>query len=78
MRKVKLTVIIVISVLALIILLQNTEPVEASILFVTVPMSRALLMMLMFVLGFVAGILVPTYLLRKAGDKTKSGAGSGR
>jgi len=78
MRKVKLTVIIVVAVLALIILLQNTEPVEARILFATTTMSRALLMMLMFVLGFVIGVLVPTYFLRKAGDKNRLGAGSGR
>ena len=78
MRKVKLTAIIVVSVLAIVILLQNTEPVEASILLVTVPMSRALLMMLMFVLGFVIGILVATYFLKNARGKPKPGTESSR
>ena len=41
-------------------------------------MSRALLMMLTFVLGFVVGILVPTYFLRKTGGKTKPGPGPSR
>jgi uncharacterized integral membrane protein len=73
MRKVKLIAIIVVSVLTLIILLQNTEPVQARILFAIVPMSLALLMMLMFVLGFVVGVLVPTYFLRKPGSKATPG-----
>jgi uncharacterized integral membrane protein len=75
MRKVKLIAIVVVSILTLIILLQNTEPVQARILLATVQMSLALLMMLMFVLGFVVGILVPTYFLRKAGGKAKPGPG---
>jgi len=78
MRKVKLIVIIIVSVLTIVILLQNTEPVQARVLFATVQMSRALLMMLTFVLGFIVGILVPTYFLRKAGGKTKSEAGPSR
>jgi uncharacterized integral membrane protein len=78
MRKVKLIAIVVVSILTIIILVQNTEPVQARVLFWTVPMSRALLMMLTFVLGFVIGILVPTYFLRKAGGKAKSGPGASR
>lgn len=78
MRKVKLIVIVVVSVLAVIILLQNTEPVQARILFWTVLMSRALLMMLMFALGFIAGILVSTYFLRKTSGKAKPEPGSSR
>jgi uncharacterized integral membrane protein len=73
MRKVKLVVIIVISILTIVILLQNAEPVQARVLFATVQMSRALLMMLTFVLGFVVGILVPTYFLRKTGGTAKPG-----
>ena len=73
MRKFKLIAIIVVSILTLIILLQNTEPVQARILLATVQMSLALLMMLTFVLGFVVGILVPTYFLRKTDGKVKPG-----
>jgi uncharacterized integral membrane protein len=78
MRKIKLIAIILVSILTIVILLQNTEPVQARVLFATVQMSRALLMMLTFVLGFVVGILVPTYFLRKPGSKAKAGAGPGR
>jgi uncharacterized integral membrane protein len=78
MRKVKLIAIIVVSILTIIILVQNTEPVQARVVFVTVQMSGALLMMLTFVLGFVVGILVPTYFLRKTDGKTKPGPGPSR
>ena len=78
MRKVKLIVIVVVSILTLVILLQNTEPVQARVIFVTAQMSLALLMMLTFVLGFVVGILVPTYSLRKTGGKAKPGPGASR
>lgn len=78
MRKVKLIAIIVISILTIVILVQNTEPVQARVILVTVQMSLALLMMLTFVLGFVVGILVPTYFLRKTGGKAKPGPGASR
>lgn len=65
MRKFKLIAIVVISVLTIIILLRNTEPVEARILLEPVSISLALLMVLTFVLGFTTGILVATYFLRK-------------
>ena len=78
MRKVKLVVIVVVSILTIIILVQNTEPVQARILLAGVQMSLALLMMLTFFLGFVVGILVPTYFLRKPSGKAKPGPGQSR
>lgn len=78
MRRVKLIVIVVISILTIIILAENTEPVQARILVPKVQISLALLMMLIFVLGFVIGILVPTYFLRKTGGKAKPGPGPSR
>jgi uncharacterized integral membrane protein len=65
MRKVKLVAIVVIVVLTIIIFLQNTEPVQARLLFLEVQMSRALLLMLTFALGLVTGILIATNVLRK-------------
>lgn len=65
MRKVKLVAIILISVLTIIIFLQNTEPVQARLLFLEVQMSRALLLMLTFALGLLTGILIATNVLRK-------------
>ncbi len=78
MRKVKLIAIVVVSILTIVILVQNTEPVQARIFLWGVQMSLALLMMLTFFLGFVAGILVPTYFLRKPSEKSKPGPGPSR
>ena len=78
MRKVKLIAIVVVSILTIVILVQNTEPVQARILFARVQMSLALLMMLTFFLGFIVGILVPTYFLRKPSGKSKPGPGQSR
>ena len=44
MKKVKLIAIVVISILAFIIFLQNTESVETKILFMKVAMPRAILL----------------------------------
>jgi len=70
MRKVKLVAIVVLLVFTIIIFLQNSEPAEARILLLKVQMSRALLLMLTFVLGLVTGILVPTILMRRRKVKT--------
>jgi len=65
MKKVKLVAIVIASVVALIVVLQNTEVTPARILFWDLPMSRALLLILTFVLGFVVGVLVAGNFLRK-------------
>jgi len=64
-RAVKLIAMIVIAVLAVIVFLQNTETVETRILLLTVRMSRALLLILTFILGFATGVLVAGSFLRK-------------
>jgi uncharacterized integral membrane protein len=63
--KIKLVVMIVVVVLAVIIFLQNTESVETRILLLTVEMSRALLLVLTFLLGLLTGVLLTTNFLRK-------------
>jgi len=69
MKKAKLILIIVISILAFIIFLQNTESVETRILFMKVAMPRALLLISTFFIGFVAGAITTSLLLRKSGKK---------
>jgi len=69
MRAVKLIAMIVIAVLAVIVFLQNTETVETRILLLTVRMSRALLLILTFVLGFVTGVLVAGNFRRRKNAK---------
>jgi uncharacterized integral membrane protein len=78
MRKVKLIAIVLIAILTIVILVQNTEPVQARILFRPVTMSLALLMVLAFVLGFTIGILVATYLLKRKKSTGKPGSAPGR
>ncbi len=58
MKKAKWIALAAIIVLAVIIFLQNAEPVQARLLFLEVRMSRALLLMLTFALGLATGILV--------------------
>ena len=65
MKNVKIILIIGISILALIIFLQNTEAVDTKLLFVTVTMSRALLLILTFGLGFATGLITMSYMSRK-------------
>ena len=78
MRRVKLIGVVAVSILTIVILVQNTEPIQARILLWPVPMSLALLMMLTFFLGLVVGILVPTYFLRKPSGKSKVGPAQSR
>ena len=63
-NKIKLIALIVVVVLAVIIFLQNTETVETRILLLTFQMSRALLLMLTFLLGLLTGVLLATNFLR--------------
>ena len=65
MKKVKVIGIILISILVVVIFLQNTEAVETKLLFTTVTMSRALLLILTFVAGFATGLITMSYMMRK-------------
>ena len=65
MSKVKLVVIAVVAVLALIVILQNTAAVETKLLFVTITMPRAALLLGTFVVGFLIGLLTAGWLRRK-------------
>ena len=76
MKNVKVIIIIVISVLAFIIFLQNTESVETKILFMKVAMPRAILLISTFLVGFVAGLITTSMLLRKSEKKKAETQGS--
>jgi uncharacterized integral membrane protein len=65
MKKAKMIAIVIISLLALIVFIQNTEAVETKLLFMTVTMSRALLLISTFLMGFAAGVITTSYILRK-------------
>lgn len=63
--KIKLIALIVVVILAVIVFFQNTETVETRILFLRLPMSRALLLILTFSLGLVTGVLVTINFLKQ-------------
>jgi uncharacterized integral membrane protein len=59
MKKAKLITAGILALLIVIVILQNTEAVETRLLFVTVTMPRALLLMITLVVGFAIGIIAP-------------------
>ncbi|NNC90103.1 MAG: LapA family protein [Akkermansiaceae bacterium] len=52
-------------VVALILVLQNTDNVETRLLFTTVTMPRAVLLLITFLLGIIVGLLVAFLRKRK-------------
>lgn len=73
MKKFKTITIAVVLVLVLIVILQNTQSVETKFLFVKITMPRAFLLMLTFLFGFIAGLLVTLRLEGKTEKKQKDG-----
>jgi uncharacterized integral membrane protein len=63
MKRAKLIVISIISLLALVVSLQNTESVETRLLFATITMPRVLLLVVTLVTGFVVGLLSASHIL---------------
>ena len=53
----KAVVIVILAILCLIVVLQNTEQVESRLLFATVKMPRAVLLFGTTLVGFVLGVL---------------------
>lgn len=57
--------------LAAILVLQNTEEVETSLLFARVVMPRAVLLFATMVFGFIAGVLSMIWLERRKTKRTE-------
>jgi putative membrane protein len=68
MTRIKMIVIGVLALLVLIVILQNTATVETKILFVTLTMPRAVLLIGTTLVGFVVGLLA-SYRITKQSDK---------
>lgn len=58
MRNWKIALSALLSVLLLVLILQNTEPVETRFLMITLIMPRAALLLLTGLVGFTIGLLV--------------------
>jgi len=57
MKNTKMIMMIVVSLLVLIVALQNTTSVRTKILFITIEMPRAFLLFLTFLIGFITGMI---------------------
>lgn len=65
MYKAKWTAIAIVTGLLVILLLQNTTPVETRIFFSSVVMPRAFLLLLTAVLGFLCGVILTLVVVKK-------------
>lgn len=63
--QIKLAVAALLTVLLVIVILQNTEQVETQVLFLTIPLPRALLLAVMLLLGFITGLLFAAWRARR-------------
>ena len=64
MQRFKLITAAILALLGVIIILQNTEPVETKFLFLSITMPRAVLLMGTTLIGFALGVLVSLFLQR--------------
>lgn len=69
MNRFKMISIAILTILGVIIILQNTEPVETKLLFLSITMPRAILLMGTTLIGFALGILVSFFFQRKEQPK---------
>ena len=65
MKKMRLIATLVLAVVVVILVLQNTEAVETQLLFATVTMPRAVLLLTTALIGFALGILTSLVWMRK-------------
>ncbi len=71
MKNVKVIAIALLAIVSIIIVMQNTASVETRLLFVTVTMPRALLLLLTLAAGFVLGLFTTLALQRRKPKPTK-------
>ncbi len=64
-NRIKIAVAAVVAILAIIVIFQNTEVVETRLLFITVSMPRALLLIVTLLLGWVLGLMTAVRIRRK-------------
>ena len=63
MRKAKIIVILIVSLLSLIVFVQNRQAVDTKLLFVTITMPLVLLLILTFIMGSILGLVIASYVL---------------
>ena len=65
MRKTKIIVILIVSLLSLIVFIQNRQAIDTKLLFVTITMPLVLLLILTFIMGSILGLVIASYVLRE-------------
>jgi uncharacterized integral membrane protein len=65
MKQVKIIAALILAIVCLIIVLQNTATVETKILFISITMPRAVLLLATTAIGFALGVLVSLILCKK-------------
>jgi len=65
----KLILIGILAILLIIIILQNTETVNTTILFMSIAMPRFILLFLVLLIGFAAGVIVTMTLNRNKSNE---------
>ena len=71
MSRVKITAVVVVTVLLIVVVLQNTQSVETKLLFVTIAMPRALLLFVTLLVGFVVGFVTAGRMARRQTTKNE-------
>ena len=66
MNKIKLVTVAMVSLLVLIVVLQNTQAVETNLLFLTVTMPNAALLFGTLIIGFAIGVLTAGHIVSVA------------
>lgn len=69
MKRLRLIAASVLAVLVAVVVLQNTEAVETHLLFATVTMPRAVLLVTTVLVGFALGVLTSLVWMRKQEKK---------
>ena len=65
MKNLKIILITVIITIAIVVAMQNKEPVVTKFLFTSFTMPRMLLIIVIFVVGFLAGMITSSLLRKK-------------
>lgn len=66
MQKAKLVIAVLVLIIAIILVVQNSEMVETRLLVTTIEMSRAVLLMITLAIGFILGVLTAFLVSRKS------------
>jgi len=73
MTKIKLSAALALTVLSIVLIYQNTAPVEIRFLFITMEMPRAVLLTMVLLIGIAVGILISLAMSGKAVGRETGG-----